>query len=219
MTNNSDTLNDHIIDIFMNFKEEPENVANNYDHYFLHDLKYMAEQNVPYLQGVAKNIHKICQIIKHDSNLNNPNCINTIVNLFTKDCIKHFDTYTLTKNFDIRNIQYGDMLIFENTMHQSRYYITNSIDEIRNITFNHTVVDDLLVKILNDLLICKKNSIRICKLINNWFLNNTYRSQYRSKLNDAVLELDLIETDELYTGNNVECMTPRKCIKRKIEDI
>jgi len=216
MTNNSDTLNNHI---FMSFKEEPEYVATNYDYFVLHDLKYMAKQNVPHLLEVAKNIYKICQIIKHDSNLNNLTCTNTIVNIFTKDCIKHFDTYSLTKNFDIRNIQYGDMILFENTINQSRYYITNSIDQIRSITFNHTVVDDLLVKTLNDLLICKKNSIRICKLINNWFLNNTYRNQYRSKLNDAILELDLIETVELYTRNNVECMMPRKCIKRKIGDI
>ena len=205
--------NDYIVDAYVDFINELKAIPNNNDTLFLDKLKQIGINNNQYIQNVAKDIKSICEIIRSNNKFNNDKCVDTIKDLFPKDFIQHFNSLIFMCNYDISNVEYGDMTIYHNTLYDTKKYIDCITNKLKITKFQYQLIDDLLVQINYNLLICKENILRACKLVNKWFMDNNYCDLVEAKLNNAMYDIEIIECNYLYTGNESEVITPRKKIK------
>jgi hypothetical protein len=156
-------------------------------------LKKITKNNNQYIRNIAIKIKLIWDIIRSNKKLNNDTYINTIKNIFSKEYIQYLNFLVFKKkNLNITNVEYGDIYIYENTMHEIKNQIDNILNKLKVTIFGHIKIDDLLVQINYELLMYKVIIINICKLINKWFMNNNYRSIKEVELSNIMYDIELL---------------------------
>lgn len=202
--------NNHVVGVYVNFKNEPKPIPNNNDNLFLYKLKQLGISNIKYMQNVAKDIEFICNIIKSNNEFNDNKCDDTIKDLFPKDFIQHFDSLIFMCNYDISNVEYGDMTIYHSTLYNATKYIDYTTNKLKVTKVEYQPIDDLLVQINYNLLFCKKNVLLACKLVNKWLIDNNYCDLAEAKSNNATYDLEIMKCNYLYTGNKPRVITLKK---------
>ncbi len=156
-------------------------------------MKKITKNNNQYIRNIAIKIKLIWDIIRSNKKLNNDTYINTIKNIFSKEYIQYLNFLVFKKkNLNITNVEYGDIYIYENTMHEIKNQIDNILNKLKVTIFGHIKIDDLLVQINYELLMYKVIIINICKLINKWFMNNNYRSIKEVELSNIMYDIELL---------------------------
>lgn len=209
----SEQINDYVAKVFNEFINEKYHMDEN-GMIFAEHVKNISNINSDIMKKVIANIRVLCKIIRENNDDFTNYYANVILNIFSNECIQYLGHVLCLTNISANNFNYGDILIFENTLDEIIYYLNDVIDKINSLEISDKRFDETMINITQDMLIIKKNLYGIHKVICSWKLFNKY-----GNINDILIIIN--NCDQIITSViNQYCeLNTKKINEEKIIDI
>jgi hypothetical protein len=194
-------INDYVKSVYTQFKNEKICIDEN-DKIFADHFNIVSATNNDTIKNIIDNVNSLCKIIKKQDEDILCNYAKIILSIFNEDCVDKINFMLRFLNFNPENFNYGDILIFENTLDEIILVINEVLHKMKTLEISNKNINILIIELNQDMLIIKKNLYKYYKLINFWKLLNNY-DDVNNILNnivnyDRIIMPIIIEYSELY---------------------